>query len=203
MVPIHNVSETLKTLFDKKEEADADELTIGEIMHMMHDLGFGMVLMLFALPLIIPGLPPPIPSILGIPLGLTGWQMLCGFKELKLPAFVANRHLKRSSLQKIILLSSRYLRFAERYTRPRLGFLTSPIGERIIGVLVMVFFVVIAIPAPFTHSIPALAIAILGISVIKKDGLAGMIGIALGIAWIFTLIFLSKELFAFIGGLFG
>ena len=203
MVPIHNVSETLKTLFDKKTETDADELTIGEILHMMHDLGFGMVLMLFSLPIIIPGLPPPIPSILAIPLGFTGWQMLCGFKELKLPLFVANRRLKRSSLQKVILLSTRYLRFAERYAKPRFLFLTSPLGERIIGVLVMVFFVVIAIPAPFAHSVPALAVSIIGIAVIKKDGLAGLIGIAVGIAWIFTLVFLSKELFAFIGGLFG
>jgi hypothetical protein len=192
---MHDVSETLTTLFDKKSESDTDDLTIGEIVHMLHDLGFGMVLMLFALPVIIPALPPPIPSLIAFPLGMTGWQMLRGYNTLHLPEKIAARSIKRTSLQKVLRVSSRALRFAESYTHRRMRYINTPKGERLIGALVMLFSVMVFIPAPFMHSVPALAIAILGIAIIKKDGLAGIIGALIGLLWLAVVIFLSEEIY--------
>jgi hypothetical protein len=61
--------------------------------------------------------------------------------------------------------------------QPRLGFLVSPVGERVIGLMMLVLAVIIFLPIPLGNIVPAAAICVM--SLIEHDGLAALIGAAL------------------------
>jgi hypothetical protein len=196
------VSNILAGLFDKRQESDADELTIREIMEMLHELGFGVIILMFALPAIVPGLPPPIHTLVAIPLIVLGWQMMLGFDSVKLPEMVAKRKIKRSSLQKAVQKSEKYLKVVERFTRPRMDFMNTPMGGRFVGLMVLLFAVTVAIPAPLTNTVPGIAIAMVGIAYLEKDGLLAIAGSILGLAWMAALALFSAVMIAFVYGFF-
>lgn len=196
------VSNILAGIFDKKQESDADELTIREIMEMLHELGFGVIILMFALPAIVPGLPPPIHTLVAIPLIVLGWQMMLGFESVKLPETVAKRKIKRSSLQKAVQKSEKYLRFAERFTRERMDFMATPWGEKLVGLMVLLFAFTVAIPGPLTNTVPGIAIAIVGIAFLEKDGLLAVAGSILGLMWMVALALFYGTMVAFVAGLF-
>jgi hypothetical protein len=196
------VSNILAGIFDKKQESDANELTIREIMEMLHELGFGVIILMFALPAIVPGLPPPIHTLVAIPLIVLGWQMMLGFDSVKLPETVAKRKIKRSSLQKAVQKSEKYLRFVERFTRERMDFMATPWGEKFVGLMVLLFALTVAIPGPLTNTVPGIAIAIVGIAFLEKDGLLAVAGSILGLAWMVALALFYGTMVAFVAGLF-
>jgi hypothetical protein len=65
--------------------------------------------------------------------------------------------------------------------------MTTPRGERAIGILCMVLSVVSTLPIPFAHQLPALGIMLIGLGLIERDGLAMLAGAALGAVGIVTL----------------
>jgi hypothetical protein len=72
------------------------------------------------------------------------------------------------------------LQRAEELLRPRLTALLSWTGERIIGVALLVLTVVLALPIPFGNWLHAFAICIIGLAMVEKDGLAVLVGFAVG-----------------------
>jgi hypothetical protein len=65
--------------------------------------------------------------------------------------------------------------------------MTTPRGERFIGILCMVLSIVSTLPIPFGHQLPALGIMLIGLGLIERDGLAMLAGAALGAVGIVTL----------------
>ena len=64
-----------------------DRISIEDIMAAMNSGGFGLVLMFFSLPILIP-LPPPFPSLISLPLLIFAVQMVVGLKAPKLPKII-------------------------------------------------------------------------------------------------------------------
>ena len=75
-----------------------------------------------------------------------------------------------------------YLERAERLLRPRLTGLLSWTGERLIGVTILVLAIVLTLPIPFGNFLPAFAIAIIGLAMVEKDGVAVLVGLSVGAA---------------------
>jgi hypothetical protein len=197
-----SISYLFTGLFDKKDESDPDELPIRDIMATLHELGFGVIILMFALPAMVPGLPPPIHTLVSIPLCFVGWQMMRGYDSIRLPHFIGKRMIKRSSLQKAITVSLPHIRRAERFTKARLSYIDSKAGERLMGLMILLFALTVAVPAPLTNTVPGFAIAIIGVAILEKDGLLGIIGSVIGLVWMTMLIFLSKEMIAFVYSFF-
>jgi hypothetical protein len=80
------------------------------------------------------------------------------------------------------LRSLPYLEGAERLLRPRLTVLLSWTGERLIGLAILILALVLFLPIPFANWLPACAIAIIGLAIVEKDGLAVLVGLAVGVA---------------------
>lgn len=73
------------------------------------------------------------------------------------------------------------LRAAERLTRPRWPFMTGELADTLIGVACICLAVMMALPVPFGDMLPGLAIAILSLGIVQRDGVFILLG-AIGTA---------------------
>ena len=94
-----------------------------------------------------------------------------------LPAINSQRSLLRSDFQALIRRILPWLVRAERLLRPRYAVLSTPPIENVIGLLCLLLSVTLALPIPLGNTLPALAIGILALGVLEKDGLWGLAGL--------------------------
>ncbi|MHC3127055.1 exopolysaccharide biosynthesis protein exod [Brevundimonas sp. GN22] len=73
------------------------------------------------------------------------------------------------------------LRAAERLTRPRWPFMTGELADTLIGVACILLAVMMALPVPFGDMLPGLAIAVLSLGIVQRDGVFILLG-AIGTA---------------------
>jgi hypothetical protein len=68
--------------------------------------------------------------------------------------------------------------------------------------MVLLFAMTVAIPGPLTNTVPGIAIAIVGIAFLEKDGLLAVAGSILGVVWMFLLAFFYGTMVMLVKGLF-
>jgi len=157
----------------------SDKISINDLIASMNTGGFGLIMLIFSLPMIFP-LPPPFPSIFSIPPVIFSMQMMLGFKAPKLPKKFGNMSIKRVVLANLVEKSIYYLRKAEKLLRPRLYFLSNIIFERIIGFFTFIFSVSVLLPLPLSNFIPGVGVLITSFGLVGKDGLMIITGIVIG-----------------------
>jgi hypothetical protein len=112
------------------------------------------------------------------PLIFLGAQLMLGLRPW-LPGVIARRSLARDDLQTLVRRIRPWLARAEKLLRPRWGLLTHPPLEYAIGLLCLVLAVVLSLPIPLGNTLPALAISVLALGVLERDGLWVLAGTAL------------------------
>ena len=155
-----------------------ERISLGEMAHAFGDRAFGLLLLL----LLLPGLLPGMASVFGTPLLILGVQMGLGLRVPKLPGILARQTIKRSDLLRLASASSKGLNRIERYVRPRPGFFTSPIGERIIGWLTAYVALMLILPGPGTNGPPAFGNIVMALGLIEHDSKVTAWGVGLTIA---------------------
>lgn len=174
-----------------------DRITFQEIKLALHERGFGLLMLIFALPLSIPlPVPPGLTTVASLPLFLFSTQMVLGFDSPWLPKWIGRKTIKRTTLAMVIEKTSPYLKKIERLMRPRLTFAGSRRGEKIVGLLCLMFTVSIAIPLPLTNFIPALGIVIMSLGLLSKDGVIVILGTmvgAFGVGITLTILYFGKK----------
>jgi len=176
------------------KDSGADYLTFLEIKTALHERGFGLVMLFFALPIII--LPPGLTAIPAIPLVLFALQMVRGADSPWLPNWIGEKTIKRSTVAHVVVRASPRLKMVEKWLRPRFYFASSSGGEKIIGIFTMAFALSIMIPLPLTNFMPAIGISMMSLGLISKDGLAivlGMVVGSVGITMTTMILFLGTE----------
>ncbi len=157
-------------------------ISLGALRDALDDRGFGVLLFFFAFPNLIPLNIPLLSAVLGLPLVLLAAQLSYGGHKPWFPAWLANRSFQRQSFATAVLHMLPYLERTERLLRPRLTVLLSWTAERLIGVALFILAVVLTLPIPFGNLLPALSIAIVGLALVEKDGVAVLVGLAVGVA---------------------
>ncbi len=98
------------------QRARGRDVTIGEILAALKDRGFGVFMILFALPnAVIPG----ISFILGAPVALLALQLAFGREEVWLPEFMRRQKLPAAVFQKSAARVERFLVWIEKRSMPR------------------------------------------------------------------------------------
>lgn len=163
----------------------SNRISIDELRVSLHERGFGILLIIFALPVSIP-IPyiPGVTTFFALPLLFLSVQMLFGKEFPWLPKWIAKRSIKRSSLAFMIMKSSPLLKKIERLLKPRIPIFSSHYGSRTIGFFSVLFAISIALPLPFTNFIPALSIVIMALGLLSQDGITICLGILMGIVGI-------------------
>jgi hypothetical protein len=157
-----------------------DRVSLGSLRDALDDRGFGVLLFLFAVPNLIPVNIPLISAVLGAPLVLLAAQLSYGRHKPWFPHWLTHQSVSRTNFEAVVLRAVPYLERAEKWLRPRIAPLLSWTGERLIGLFLLVLTIVLALPIPFGNWLPAFAICIIGLAMVEKDGLAVLLGIAVG-----------------------
>jgi hypothetical protein len=182
-------------------------VSLGELRDALGDRGFGVLLFIFALPNLVPVNIPLLSAVLGLPLVLLAAQLSYGRHKPWFPDWLTARSFPRERFAAIVLRSLPALERAEQLLRPRLTFLLSWTGERLIGIALLVLALVLTAPIPFGNWLPAFAIAILGLAIVEKDGVAVLAGVVTGLVSLFiagaVVIGLIKAFLLLLSGLSG
>lgn len=156
----------------------ADDVTFYELKSALHERSFGLLIVIFILPVAVPI--PLITGLLIIPVWIFSTQMILGMDSPWLPKWLGNKSIKRSTLAKLVEKASPILKKIERLLCQRLSFVSSPVGERIIGIFSFLMCVSIAFPLPFSNLLPAWGILIMALGLLSKDGIMIIAGMVVG-----------------------
>ena len=174
-----------------------DDVPLGALVDVLAERAFGLVLLVLALPCAIPFLY-GVPQIVALPMVFVAVQLAAGRHTLWLPGTLRRRRLKKASLTDMIVRAKPWLRRLERLSRPRLTGLTTRPAEQVLGLLLVLFSLTILVPLPATNTVPGIAVAIVSLGFIERDGALALVGTTLGIVWTFVLLSLAGGLVAMI-----
>lgn len=173
--------------------ANPDGIKVGELLDTISHRGFGFLLVVLALPsaLPIPAYGYAIPFALLII--LVALQMIMGRSSPTLPRWVRNRDIGSKGITFIQKRGIPFLRWMERLSKPRVENLDERGFFRfLVGIVVLLVALVMLIPIPFTNTIFALAILLIGFGLMNKDGLfilgGGLLGLTAAVVVIALLI---------------
>ena len=170
-----------------------ERIAIGDLLSVMQERAFGPLLLIFSLPNVLPT-PPGTSAVLGAPLVFLTAQLALG-RDPWLPRIIADRSIARTDFAKFIGRATPWLAKAERLLRPRLGVLAHPPAEYVVGVMTFVLALVLVLPIPLGNMLPALAICILALGILERDGVWVIAGMVVGVA---SLVVVSGVIWAFI-----
>lgn len=165
--PQLHTSEMLQNLL---QQHSGETIRLGELLHRLGSRAFGPTLLICALPEALPLPIAGVSAIIGTPLIIFSAQLLLGYSSPWLPKWLANRAFKRKDFEKIVRQILRRLKRFERVIRPRWEFATTPIVERLLGLLFLMLAFVIILPIPFGNMLPAIAIVVISLGLIEGDG---------------------------------
>ncbi len=153
------------------EQHQADEVCLRDLFDAMGDRAFAPILILCALPQAVPLPVAGISALVAVPLMLVSGQMVLGFEQPWLPDPIVNHPFKREHCELVLSGAISLLEKLESFVEPRWPFFTSPEAERVVGGVVLLLSVILALPIPFGNLLPSIAIVLICLGLIEKDGL--------------------------------
>jgi len=185
-------------------DTQRERVSIADLLASMDSRAMGALLLIFALPNVLPSLPGT-SGILGLPLIYLTSQMMLG-RTPWLPKFIATRSLARRDFAALIDRMEPWLAWSERFLRPRLSLLVHERAERLIGLVALVLSVILMLPIPFGNMLPALAISLFALGLMENDGvwvIGGAAATVVAISVVAAVLWaLAKSLIFVIGGAF-
>ncbi|MDP1601802.1 MAG: exopolysaccharide biosynthesis protein [Legionella sp.] len=178
----YSITRLLKS-FTKTDEG-ASPLTYGALVNQLGDQGFGIIAIVFALPSALPiSVIPGFSFIFGLPIVFIAIQLIMARRTLWLPKSLYEKTVDRERLKKVIKKTMPYLLFVERLLKPRWAFFSSPLMERLHGIVLLALSLFLLLPIPFSNFIFAAIIICFGFGIAEKDG------VFLVIAYIATVLY--------------
>ena len=165
--------------------ADGKAVTLRALTDLLAERGLAMVLIIATAPFLLPVPTMGLSAPAGFAVVLYGGCIMFGVKPW-LPGFLARREIAYPTLEKVVAFARRWALKAQRVLRPRLKFMTWP-GINVLLGLSLIFsgiFLSLPLPIPFTNAVPALAILLLLVGVLERDGVFVLAGQLLTLALI-------------------
>lgn len=184
------------------EDASDGTVTLDWILAQLHERAFGLFLLVLALPCCIPFLY-GIPQIVALPLMFVSAQILLGRTSPWLPARLGARQVTQDSLQNLSDRARPWLEKIEALSSPRLGALTRPPLDRLVGLALVLFSASILVPLPGTNTVPGFAVVLVAMGLLQRDGILVLAGSVLGTVWIATLVLAGATLASLVKGWLG
>jgi len=154
-----------------------ERITLGEMAEAFGERAFGLLILM----LCIPALLPAAASVFGTPMLILGVQMGLGYRMPKLPGFIARRSMSKTDLLRIAAAATTRLKRVERWVKPRPGFFTSPLADKMVGWMTVYTALMLILPGPGTNGPPAFGNIIMSIGVVENDSRVVGIGMFLAL----------------------
>jgi hypothetical protein len=157
-----------------------ERLTVRDIMAVLQERAFAVLVVLLGLPNCLP-MPPPIPLVCGLLLALVAVQIIFGRPMPWLPRALLNRSVARTDVERAVNRAMPASRRLERFSRPRMTFLDTPVTLRLMGVVILLMALGLLFAPPFVGQIPlGLAVCLVGLGLVERDGLVILGGLVVG-----------------------
>lgn len=190
-----NKGKTLSAILAEMLRGD-DPVTVGELADRVQRRGFGVLMIVLALPTFIPVLPPGVAVVVGLLYFLLGVQMLWGLPQPWLPQRVRAYRLTGRGLRRLRERGVPLLRRLEELSRERPLPIDEGIITRAIAVVMCVIGVILVLPIPFFNTLPALSVLALGVGLLNRDALFLVAGLAIASGAIAVVVFGAGALWA-------
>lgn len=174
---------TLESVIDRIESRtrEQDRVAIRDVLDAFADRLFGPLLAVPGLIVVSPlGAIPGAPAFLAVLVVLVAGQLALGRDWPWMPSWISGRWVEREQVVAGLERARPIARRVDRVIRPRFERLVSPPMPRVLAGLCMllgVSFVPLGF-IPFAVAIPGVAMMLLGLALIARDGLAASIGLA-------------------------
>ncbi|WP_158773128.1 exopolysaccharide biosynthesis protein [Cobetia sp. L2A1] len=159
------------------EELDREiegDISLGAILKHFNSRGFGPLLVLPALLVLLPtGAIPGVPTTCALFIVLIAGQLLLGYRTPWLPKRLAQFSFAHARLSHGVQRARPWTRRIDRLLKPRLGFMTRGLAYRGIALLAILLATTM-VPlelVPFAAAIPAVTLLLLGLGLVGEDGL--------------------------------
>lgn len=177
---IGDVVEGIERIAEKQ-----DDVSIDDLLDEFGDRSFAPLMAILALVGVSPvGGIPTMPTIIAACIAVIAVQMAFGRRQVWLPKFVTNRGVSSRRLKNGMDTFNRIARALDTIAKGRLGFLAGPTARRAVAGVIVVLC--LALPVlelvPFAAAGPFLAIAVLSLAMMVRDGMVMMIGVVLALA---------------------
>ena len=174
----HNDTRLLRRLADDGGDRG---LTLHEIRDRMDERAYGLLILLLSIPCLVPGLY-GVPQVVGVIIILVAAQLLAGREEPWLPRWMLALRAKGSWLKAMADFAESKLSWIDRLSRPRLTRFADGPGEKLAAVFMILATLTIVLP--MTNTIPSIALALLSVGLIQRDGLFVIAGAGVATAWL-------------------
>ena len=148
-------------------------LKLSEIIHILHGRGINILLILLALPFCIPIPLPGVSTPFGLIILFIGLRLALR-KKPWLPQHLLNYEIPYLTLARLIKVGLAASSRLEKILYPRFLFFNRWKAFNILnGVLIMLngFLLLLPLPIPFSNTIPAWSIVLLGAGLMEEDGI--------------------------------
>lgn len=167
-----------------------ERIAVADLLAELGDRALAALLFVFAVPNVLP-VPPGTSAVLGAPLVFLAAQLAFGRRPW-LPALIARRTMTRDDFATLVRRIGPWLARAERLLRPRAERLALPPMEYLVGLVCLLLAVVLVLPVPLGNMLPALAISLLALGILERDGawiVAGMTVAIVSVAVVWGVVF--------------
>ena len=148
--------------------AGADpKLTLDELVEAFGERGFGALLLMLGLLSAVIGVIPGTTTLLGIPILIIGLQLALRRDELWLPRWLLKRDLPREAFAEAAGKVKGRLERVERFSKARLGFMSTDLSEALIGLACVTWAAVLMLPLIGFNLVPSLIVAAFGFGLMK------------------------------------
>lgn len=168
-------------LTELAKDENRPRISIGDLLDVSGNRAFGALVFIFAAPNALPSPVLGLSSILGAPLLLLTWQLMIGQPQPWLPGFIRDRSFDRRDFSRLVDRIVPWLQRIERTVRPRLLWMTEPAGERLIGLVCFLLALVLVLPIPLGNMLPGLALSLLALGILERDGVSIFLGTTAGL----------------------
>lgn len=175
-----------RTLLRLASGPDSDRVSVADLLSAFGPHAPAVLTLLFALPNVLP-MPPGTSAILGMPLLFMTVQLALGTPPW-VPRGIGDRSLSKATIGPAMRRIAAGLIAHHPLLRPRLQALAEPPAVRAIGAISSLLALILFLPIPFGNMVPALAISLLALGVLFRDGLCVLAGlgcasVGVGLIW--------------------
>lgn len=182
--PYKSISQVLVTLYQHPEFNQT--LTIGKLMDLLEHRAFGLGILIFSIPSVLPlSSIPGVAALFSLPILLLALQLIIIRKKPWLPHWLRNKKLNSDTLTRFLQNAIPYVQKAEKLIRPRYAFCRRPFVQPFIGITLVLLSILLMLPIPLSNMIFGSLIALIALGLIENDGLILLIGVTLSIITFF------------------
>lgn len=161
-------------------DAGEGSLTIGDLVACTGERGFGLMMVILGLPMLIPILPPGSSTIVGPIYAIFAVQMLRGSHCPWVPRGLRDRVLSAAAVRILRERGVPMIRAAERWSRPRGVWGAERLVLRLVGIMVLIMGLILLGPFPLLNTPPAISVMLMGIGLLNNDVLFLLMGFLVG-----------------------